>query len=216
MLEVAQEGGENEAEAIRGLASERDQDRFGEYVGIGLEVERQEQQPAIMQQSSIHHQHPQLRQHQHPMQYSLPMPPPPPPLPVLAPQPQVQMQTPDHLLDQLHSSKQQQYFRLNNREPPARSSVNKRLMARSARIETTGRVGMRLQSQQQALQCLPQTPMDWRTIPSVPPPPAFPSLASVHCHQHQHQHQHYYNQSLDQGQGQRYGLKRSWNVMEST
>jgi PAS domain-containing protein len=211
MLEVAHEA----AEAVRGLASERKQDRFGEYVGMELEVECQVQQPAIMQQSSVHqhqHRHPQMRQHQHPMQYSLPMPPPPLPLPVLAPQPQVQMQTPDHLLDQLHNSKQQQYFRLNNQELPARSSVNKRLMTRSARIGTSSRAGMRLQ----ALQCLPQTRMDWRTIPTVSPPSPFPSLAFVHHHQHQHQHQHYYNQSSDQEQGQRYGLKRSWNVMEST
>ena len=210
VLEVAQEA----AEAVRGLASEREQDRFGEYVG--LEVERQEQQPAIMQQpslSSIHRRHPQIKQHQHSMQYSLPMPPPPLPLPVLAPQPQVQMQTPDHLLDQLHSSKQQQYFRVDNQEPPARSSVNKRLMTKSARIGTSSRVGMRPQSQPQALQCSPQTRMDWRTIPTIPPPPSFPSLTSVHCHQHEHQH--YYNQSSDQGQGQRYGLKRSWNAMES-
>jgi PAS domain-containing protein len=212
MLEVAQEAqesAETEAEAVGGLASEK------EYVGMGmgLEVERQEQQHAIMEQSSIHHLHSQIRQHQHPMQYSLPMPPPPLPLPVLAPQPQVQMQTPDHLLDQLLSSKQQQYFRLNNQEPPARSSVNKRLMARSARIGTSSRGGMRIQPQQQALQCLPQTRVDWRAIPTVPPPPPFSSLASVHRHQHQHQHQHYYNQSLDQSQGQR--LKRSWNVMES-
>ena len=216
MLEVAQEVAEAEAEAVRG--SEREQDRFGEYVGMGLEVECQEQQPAIVQQpslSSIHqHQHPQIKQHQHRMQYSLPMPPPPLPIPVLAPQPQVQMQTPDHLLDQPHSSKQRQYFRLNNQEPPARSSVNKRLMTRSALIGTTSRVGMRLQSQQQALQCLPQTRMDWRAIPTVLPLSPFPSLDFVHRHQHQH-HQHYYNQSSDQGQGQRYGLKRSWNVMES-
>jgi len=170
--------------------------------------------------SSVHqhqHRHPQIRQHQHPMQYSLPMPPPPVTFPVLAPQPQVQMQTPDHLLDQLHSSKQQQYSQFINQELPARSSVNKRLMTRSARIGTSSRGGMRLQSQQQALQCLPQTQMDWRTIPTVSPPPPFPSLTPslVHRHQHQHQHQHYYNQSSDQGQRPRYGPKRSWNVMES-
>ena len=210
MLEVAQEAAEAEAEAVIELASEREQDRFGEYIGMGLEVGCQEHHPGIMQQSSlssIHHHHPQ---HQHPMQYSLPMPPPPLPLPVLAPQPQVQMQTPDHLLDQLRSSKQQQYFRLNNQEPPARSSVNKRLMTRSARIGTSSRVGMCLQAQQ----CLPQSRMDWRTIPTLPPPSPFPSLAFVHRHQHQdqHQYQHYYEQSSE---GQRYGLKRSWNVMES-
>ena len=216
MLEIAQEAAENEADAVSGLASERGQDRFGEYVGMGVEVECQEQHQSSL--SSIHqhqHQHPQIRQHQHPMQYSLPMPPPPPPLPVLAPQPQVQMQTPDHLLDQLHRSKRQ-YFRLNSQEPPARNSVNKRLMTRSARIGTSSRVGIRLQSQQQALQCLPQTRMDWRTIPTVPPLSSFPSLAFVHRHQNQNQHQDYYNQPSDQGQGQRYGLKRSWNVMEST
>ena len=214
MLEVAQEVAETEAETVRGLASEQEQDRFGEYVGMGLEVECQVQQPAIMQQSSLssvhqhQHRHPQIRQHQHPMQYTLPMPPPPVPLPVLAPQPQMQMQTPDHLLDQ------PQYSRFINQELPARSSVNKRLMTRSARIGTiSSRGGMRLQSQQQALQCLPQTQMDWRTIPTVSPPSPFPSLTLVHRHQHQHQHQHYYNQSSDQGQRQRYGLKRSW--MES-
>ena len=207
MLEVAQEVAETEVEAVGGLLSEQ------EYGKIGLEVECQEQQPAIMQQSSIHH-HPQIRQHQHPMQYSLPMPPPPLSLPVLAPQPQVQMQTPEHLLEQLHSSNQQQYLRLNNQEPPARSSVNKRLMARSARIGTSSRVGMRIQPQQQTLQCLPQTRMDWRAMPTVPPPPPFSSLTFVHRHQHQHQHQHYYNQSLDQSQGQRF--KRSWSVMEAT
>lgn len=211
MLEVAQEAVETEGDAVRGLASEREQDRFGEYTGMGLEAERQEHQPAIIQ----HHQHPQIRQHQHPMQYSMPMPPPPVPLPVLAPQPQIQMQTPDHLLDQLHSSKQQQYFRLNNQEPPTRSSVNKKLMTRSARVGTSSRGGMHLQSQEQAHQYLPRTRMDWRTISTVPPPPPFPSLVSVHRHQHQHQHQHYYNQSSDQGQGQIYGLKRSWDVMES-
>ena len=205
MLEVAQEATETEAEAVGVLSPEQ------EFVGMGLEVECQEHQPAVMQQS-IHHQHPQIRQHQHPMQYSLPMPPPPMSLPVLAPQPQVQMQTPDHLLEQLHSSKQQQYFRLNNQEPPARSSVNKRLMARSARIGTPSRVGM---PQQQSFQCLPQTRMDWPAISTVPLPPPFSSLTFVHRHQHQHQHQHqhYYNQSLDQSQGQR--LKRSWNVMEA-
>jgi hypothetical protein len=70
---------------------------------------------------------------------------------------------------------------------------------------------MRLHPQQQALQSLPQTRMDWL---AVPPPPPFLSLVSVHRHQQQ-QPQHYYNQSSDPGQGQRYGLKRSWNVMES-
>ena len=213
LLEAADEASEVEAKVVR----EREQDRFGGY----LEMD-EEQQSAILQQSSIHqyqHQHPHIRQ-QHPVQYSLPMPPPPQPLPVLASQPQVQMQvqvqTPDHLLDQQHSLKRQQYFRfLDDQEPPARSSLKRMMTGSAARIGTST-VG---QPQQRTLQCLPQTQMNWRTIPTVPAPaPALiPTLTVVHRHQHQHQHQHqhYRNQSLDPGEAQRYGLKRSWNTMES-
>ena len=121
------------------------------------------------------------------------------------------MQTPDHLLDQQHSLKRVQYFRfLDDQEPPAKSSV-KRTMTGSAHIGTST-VG---QSQQRTLQCLPQTQMDWRTIPTVRSPAPFPTLTVVHRHQHQHQHQHYCNQSSDPGEAQRYGLKRSWNTMAS-
>ena len=211
MLEAAEEVAEAEAKAITELTPEREQDRFGEYITMGLEVDHQQQSsfPSIHQ---CQHQHPDMRRHS--VQYSLPMPPPPLSLPVLAPQPQVQMQTPDHLLDRQHNLKHQQYFRLlDDQEPPARSSV-KRLMTGSAH---SSRVEMRLQSQQQTLQCPPQSRTDW--ITTAPSPAPFPSLTFVHRHQHQHQHehehQHYHNQLSDQGQGQRYGLKRSWNAMES-
>ena len=218
VLEAAEEAAEATATAVapRELTSEREQERFGEYAGY------QEQQSVTMQQSSS------IPQHMKQQHYSLPMP---PPLPVLAPQPQVpEMQTPDRLLDQQHNLKRQQYFHLlDDSALPMRSSVET-LMVGSARI---GSNAMACQHpRQQVVQCLPQTRADWRTVPAVPSPPSFPLLL-MHRHQHQqqhqrqhqrqhhyqheHQHQHYDNQSLSdsQGQGQRYGFKRSWNTMET-
>ena len=215
MLEAAEEVADADADAkasVTGLASEREQDPFGEYVEVEVGY-REQQQPSF---SLIHQYQHQQHIRQRTMQYSLPMPP-PVSIPVLA---QAQMQTPDYLLDQQPNLKQRQYFRLldDQEEPSVRSAV-KRLMTGSTRIGASSKVGMLLQPQQQTLQCLPQSRTDWRTIPTVPSPsPApFPSLTFVHRHQHQHQHQHqhYHNQSSGQGQGQRYGLKRSWNAMES-